>query len=280
MRDKGPRPPQATAPLPDDDPTLEVLRRILFEQDRSRIDQLEAKLDGLDQRVTDRDALIATISPVLGDAIRRQIRDSRQEMIDALYPIVGQLVVRAVSEAMRDLARSVDAQMRRSFNLRALWWRSRAWLGGASREEISLRAALPCEVSQILLVHWQTGLLLWHMASDPATAKDLDLVSSMLTAIRDFTQDAFGRGIEGELDEIEYGNQHILIESVQHAYLAVVMEGVEPPGFRAQMRDCAIAVEHRFSELLSHYEGDPTGLAPVESILRPLLANGRQDAER
>lgn len=52
------------------------------------------------------------VVPVLGDAIRRKIRDARTEMVEALYPIIGQMVVRAVSEAMRDLARSIDARRR------------------------------------------------------------------------------------------------------------------------------------------------------------------------
>ena len=92
-----------------DAPALESLRDILFGQYRQQIAELEAELDDLERRVSDKDALIAMIAPVLGDAIRLKIRDARDEMIEALYPIIGQTVVRAVSEAMRDLARAVDA---------------------------------------------------------------------------------------------------------------------------------------------------------------------------
>jgi hypothetical protein len=261
--------------LPGDDPSLEALREILFHQYRSRIAELETEVDELQRRVTDRDALIATISPVLGDAIRHQIGDAREEMVEALYPIIGQLVVRAVGEAVRDLARKVDAQVRRSFDLRALWWRLRARLGGASPEEMHLRAALPFDVSQILLIHRETGLLLWQAARNSADAHDSDLVGGMLTAIRDFAQDAFGRGQEGDLDEIEYGDRRILTEAARHSYLAVVVDGVEPPGFRAEMRERIIEVEHRFSKVLRHYDGDPTALAPAGQILAPLMPDIR-----
>jgi len=80
-----------------DDPSLEALRDILFSQYRQQIDTLETELDGLEQRIENEDAFVAMITPVLGDAIRRKIRDARAEMIEALYPIVGQMVVRAVS---------------------------------------------------------------------------------------------------------------------------------------------------------------------------------------
>jgi hypothetical protein len=212
---------------------------------------------------------------VLGDAIRRQIRDAREEMIEALYPIIGQLVVRAVSEAVRDLARTVDARVRRSFDLQAVWWRIRARLGGASKAEMSLRTALPFAVNEVFLIHRETGLLLWHASHDPEAARDSELVGSMLTAIRDFAQDAFGRGREGELAEIEYGDEHILLEATRHAYLAVVVSGVEPPGFRAEMRERLIQVDHRFIDVLRQFEGDPTVLSSVKEILSPLLIDGR-----
>jgi hypothetical protein len=127
----------------------------------------------------------------------------------------------------------------------------------------------------VFLIHRETGLLLWHASHDPEAARDSELVGSMLTAIRDFAHDAFGRGKEGQLEEIEYGDEHILLEATRHAYLAVVVSGVEPPGFRAAMRDRLTQVEHRFADVLRHYEGDPTVLSSVQEVLSPLLVNGR-----
>jgi hypothetical protein len=260
------------SPIPGADPHLEALRDILIRPDRQRLDELEAELDDLAGRVTDKDALAATISPVLGEAIRRQIRDAREEMIEALYPLIGQLVVRAVQEAVRDLARTVDAQMRRSFDLRAVWWRIRARLGGASAAETSLRTALPFQVSEVFLIHRETGLLLWHVSQDPEAARDSDLVGSMLTAIRDFAREAFGRRREGQLEEIEYGDERILLEATRHAYLAIVVDGVEPPGFRVEMRERIVEIEHRYAGILADYDGDAAPLAAVEGILSPLTS--------
>ena len=262
-------------PVSGADPEMETLREILFSRYRRQIAQLQAELDDLERRVTDEDALIGLIAPVLGDAIRRKIRDAREEMIEALYPIIGRVVVRAVSEAIRDLARTVDARMRTSFSPRALWWRLRARLGGASGAEIALRESLPFSVVEVFLIHRDSGLLLWHISQDPDASPDSDLISGMLTAIRDFAQDAFGRGEDGQLDEIQWGERCILIEAAQHAYLAVVVDGVEPPGFRAEVRSRIIEVEHTFEHILSHYDGDASPLAPVEPPLRSLMTAAR-----
>ncbi len=266
---------EGDAPPAQAEPSVEALREILFGHDRQRIAELEAELEDLERRVSDKDALIAMIAPVLGDIIRRRIRDAREEMIEALYPIIGQVVMRAVSEAIRDLARTVDAQVRTSFSLRAIWWRLRARLGGASEAEIALRESLPFEVAEIFLIHRETGLLLWLVSREPDAASDADVISGMLTAIRDFVCDAFGRGKSGELDEIEYGDFRILIEAAQHAYLAVVVDGVEPPGFRAEMRERLIEIQHAYEPVLRDYDGDPMPLAPVEDALRSLMTVAR-----
>lgn len=253
------------------DPSVEALRDILLGHHRDRVAELEAELDDVEQRISDEDALIAMITPVLGDAIRRKIRDSREEMIEALYPIIGQLVVRAVSEAIQDLAQSLDAQVRTSFSPQIVWWRLRARIGGASEAEIRLRELLPFRVTEVFLIHRETGLLLRHSSRDPEASADSDLISGMLTAIRDFAQDAFGRGREGQLEEIEYGDRHILIEAAQHTYLAVVVDGTAPPGFRADMRRRLIDIESQHIDALRDYDGDATPLASASEMLDPLM---------
>jgi hypothetical protein len=255
----------------DADPSLESLRDILFGRYRQQLDALRAEVDDLERQVTDRESLVGTIAPLLGDLIRRKVRDAREEMIDALYPIIGQVVVRAVGEAIRDLVRTIDARMRRSVSPRALWRRLRARARGVSDGEMALREALPFAVSDVLLIHRETGLLLWHVSDDREGMPDSDLVSGMLTAIRDFARDALGQGEEGQLDEIQYGEQRILIETAQYAYLAVVVDGIEPPGFQAAMRERVIEISHAHERVLRDYEGDPSSLAAVEMPLRSLL---------
>jgi hypothetical protein len=258
-----------------DDPALEALREILFSQYRQQIDRLKTELDGLEERIENKDAFVAMIAPVLGDAIRRKVRDARPEMIEALYPIVGQMVVRAVSESMQDLARSIDAQMRRSFNLQTWGRRMEAGAKGVSSAEMVLRESLPFEVAEIFLIHRESGLLLWHISRDPDDDSDSDIISGMLTAIRDFTAESFGQGRDGQLDEIQYGERRILIEAAQYVYLAVVIDGIEPPGFRTEMRERVIEVSQAHETALRQYDGDPTPLEPVKEPLKSLITAGQ-----
>lgn len=253
------------------DTSADDLREILLRAERERSDDLSRQVADLERQVTDKEALIALLMPVLGDVLRQKIRDARAEMIEALYPIIGEVVVRAVSEAIRDLARSVDAQMRTSLTPSAAWRRTRARLGGVSDGEMILRQALPFAVAEIFLIQRPTGLLLWYASPQPAELRDSDVISGMLTAIRDFAQDAFGAVHDRELDEIQYGDRRIVIEAAQHVYLAVVVDGIEPPGFRAHMRSLLIDIQNQYEEVLRDYDGDASPLAPVETPLRSLF---------
>lgn len=252
-------------------PGLADLREILVGHEQRRLAELEAQVADLQRQVEDKDGLLALLTPVMTDAIRTTIRDHRAAMVEALYPIIGQLVVRAVGEAIRDLARSIDHRMRVSLSPQAIWQRIQARVRGVSEAELALRASLSFSIADLFLIHRQSGLLLLCLSGDAEPMPDSDVVGGMLTAIRDFTQEAFGQGQEGQLDEIQYGARRILIEAAQDAYLAIVADGIEPPGFRAQMREEIMAVQSRHAEALRDYDGDAAQFRLEEPRLRQLM---------
>ena len=137
---------------------------------------------------------------------------------------------------------------------------------GVSDAEIALREALPFDVLELFLIHRDSGLLL-HQLSD---TEDAELVSGMLTAVRDFVQDAFGRGAEGTLDELHYGDMQIFAEAGKYSYIAAVTRGYEPMGYRSRMRTQVLSLEHKYFKVLRQYDGDASRLVNVEAFLTPL----------
>ncbi|MCB0063678.1 MAG: hypothetical protein KDE19_16260, partial [Caldilineaceae bacterium] len=195
------------------------------------------------------------------------------------YPIMGRLVQRSVTEAMRDLAQRIDQQMRRTLDFQSFWRRLQARLRGVSDAEMAMRDALPMHVDELFLIHKETGLLLMHLSKgetdkqgvDGEQSSDSDIISGMLTAITEFTEDAFGRKEEEALNEIQYGGRSILLESAHLVYIAVVIDGFESSDFRNQMRETMIAVEHRHASALRKYDGDASRFAESRAILATLL---------
>lgn len=207
------------------------------------------------------DEIAQAISPIIGEAIRRQVYNAREDIIDALYPVIGQTINRAVTEAFRDLARNVDQRVRQRVSPQSALKRFKARLQGVSGAEYALREALPFAVSEVFLIQRDSGLLIHHITRDPETPPDRDLVSGMLTAIRDFARDALGDQESGELDAIDYQAQKIILEAGGTAYLAIVINGIEPPGFRQQMREALTALQEEHYAALKTYDGSDEAIA-------------------
>ncbi|MGC8782268.1 MAG: SH3 domain-containing protein, partial [Anaerolineae bacterium] len=78
----------------------------------------------------------------------------------------------------------------------------------------------------------------------------------------------------------QYGNRRILIEAARHAYLAVVVEGIEPQGFRAAMRDRVMAIENRYAAVLRRFDGDTARFADAQPVLSELLRLSAEQGNR
>jgi hypothetical protein len=220
-----------------------------------------------------RDEMAEALAPIMSEAIRVQIRDSRKEMVDVLYPIVGEMVQRSVSEFFRELQHNIDARIRSTFGPEGLVRTASARLHGVSSAELALRDALPFSIREIFIIQHGSGLLLAHIHADSAETTDSDLVSAMLTAVRDFVRDSFGQGLKDkELDEIQYGDRRIIVQSGRSVYVAMVITGIEPEGLHAKLRDFVSDLHLKYDKTLRGYSGDPSHLPNLRPRLMRLVA--------
>ncbi|MCO5184012.1 MAG: hypothetical protein M9965_08760 [Anaerolineae bacterium] len=298
--------PQTPEPANGQSEPLESLREILLRRDRVRVQLLEAQAAQLEEQITALQAELAelqvrialsdetliprvesgfpslthkavtnhanemaeAIGPIIGQATRVQIRDSPDEFAEALSPIILKTVLAVVRDALRDLQRQIDSRLQTSANWPRFVRRSYARIRGISPGELALRDGLPFYVHQAFLIQHESGLLLAHYAHE-GVGTDSDLVSGMLTAIRDFVQDSFSsaQGEHEQLDEVVYGNQHIVIRGGAYAYVALVFEGIEPAGLRSQLYRFVTELHADYGNELRSYDGGQA----VESLFRPKL---------
>lgn len=264
----------------DGEHDLDRLRRILLGIEQDRLEILTTDVEDLRLLLADKEALAALLSPSIEAAIQERVAQDPTQLVEILYPIIGQSVVRAVSEAIQDLARNVDARMRSTLTPDAALRRARGLMSGVSNAEMVLREALPFEVTEVFVIHRETGLLLRHLSLNAEAAPDRDLVSGMLTAIRDFVADAFGKSDGGELASVDYGDRRILLEAGEFVYLAVVVVGIEPTGFRSQLRDLIYTIENRYRFLLRNFRGDTADFASLDNLIGELHGDAPQATPR
>ena len=230
-----------------------------------------------------RDEMAQAIGPIIGEATRIQIRESKEEMATALSPIMMGAINRSIREAMRDLQRQIDARLSQTATnntlVKRLYYRSQGVDSGAA----SMRQALPFSIRDVFLIQNQSGLLLAHHTNREVSS-DSDLVSAMLTAIRDFVGDAFAddSGARGDLQEVQYGEQQIILENGQEVYVAMVFDGTVPPELHTRMRQFLSELELQDGTALASYDGDPEtirdykprlGAFSAEIIETPILTD-------
>lgn len=256
----------------DADAALSVLQEILLGTERTQMERLAGDVESLRRQLGDKDALAKAVAPILGDAIKRQIQDSREEIIDALYPVIGQIVMRAVTEAIRDLARSIDEKLREATDFQRFGLRFRALITGVPAHQLALRQSLPFAVQEIYLLHRDSGLLLWHATPTRKDESDSDLIGAMLTAIREFAEQALGGGGEN-LHQMRFGQRELVMEFARYSYVAVLVDGVVPSEFRWQLHKSLYAFEKENTAQLRNYDGEASTLHnAARQELEPFLS--------
>jgi len=254
---KEPPPPRPDAAATD---PVARLRTILFGRERDALRRLERKIDDP-----------AGLAPVVERALTASVRRDPRPLADALFPVMGPAIRRAISQALAGMLQSVNQTLEHTFSLQGFLWRWEAIRSGTSFGEVVLRHTLRYRVEQVFLVHRESGLLLQHVTAPSVAAPAADMVAGMLTAINDFARDSFRIGQEESLESIQLGEFTLWLEQGGRAVLAAAIRGPAPLEYRADLQSAIEAIEAEHGEELSPFSGDTAPFARSRPRLEGLL---------
>ncbi len=180
--------------------------------------------------------------PAMAATIKKQIVESQDEMIDALYPIIGRLIRKFLAKELERIVARMDASINEAFSIKS--WRRRMvnWFKGESRKDSLVREMARPEFEDVYIIDKESGLLAGSWSRQHTT--DQDMVAGMLTAIKAFVESAFQSG-DQDLETIEYDTYKILIHNFHTFYIAVIVSGVVSPQFKTMLYDYVMAFEER-----------------------------------
>lgn len=204
------------------------------------------------------DDLADALSPLMGPALAKQIHESRDVMVDALSPIMLTSIRQAINDAMKEFQQQIDARLSRRRAPTDVIKRVSAEMQGVSSAELAMRDALPYQINQVFLIDNETGMLIAYY-SRGEDAADSDLISAMLSAIRDFVGDAFSDEsgtLSSELQEVQSSQHRIILKSGPAAYCAVVGDGIEPEGLRGNLQRLVAELHATDGESLRAFDGN------------------------
>ena len=213
------------------------------------------------------DELVTALTPTVEKAVRFSVKRNLRVFADALFPVIGPAVRKAIAEALRAMMQSLNESLEKAFSWQGIKWRWEAFRTRKPFSEIVLLHSIIYRVEQVFLIHKETGLMLQHVAGTGTDIEDADMVSSMLTAIRDFVADSFHVKTHDSLETIRVGDLTVWIEQGPKAILAAVIRGIAPENFRAFLQRTIEKIHEQCDEAMESFEGDTI----IFESARPLL---------
>lgn len=219
--------------------------------------------------------------PLIESALKDSIERNPQALSNILFPVMLPAIRKAVADDIRNLIESLNTTLEHSFSPQRIGWRFKAMFSGMSYAEIVISNAYIYRVRQVFLIHKESGLLLNSATEgDEKVAADDDMVSSMLSAIKDFVQDSFSVGDDNELNTIKVGKFNIWIEQGPDAILAVVIDGDAPSGLRSILKDSIEKIHLKFAYYLARFKGDVSDFKKTDSILANCLVSEQKKKKK
>ena len=266
------------------DRELDALRELLLEREHVRLERIERVLDDrLEPEAVskvlpkafllskDDKTLNYALAKPVENALQRSVRKNPAPLAEAIYPVIGPAIRKAVSNAISSMVQNLNTVVEHSLSPRSLKWRFDAWRTGKTFSEVVLLKTLVFRVEQVFLIHRETGLLLRHIAAPDVAAKDADMVSAMLSAIQDFVRDSFDASEQDAVRTMKVGDTTVWAEQGPKAVVAVTLRGTPPTELRGVMQRALERSHVDMADELADFSGETDPFEAVEPHLETCL---------
>ncbi|MDX6747155.1 cell envelope biogenesis protein OmpA [Polaribacter sp. PL03] len=226
------------------DNRFELLKELLLEDDRE-------KFTALSKDIIDKRKISETVNPLIDlklenlrenfptdfgktitETIKVQIRESQDEVVEALYPIMGKLVKKFIVVEIAKLSESINKTIKEKFSISQIL--KRFFNGRKNNANLILEEVFEPTIEEVFVIEKDSGLLAGNYSRGNIAEKDM--VSGMLTAIKSFAEDAFSK--EGQnLEDIKFETFQLSIQNFKTIYIATAISGVINSDFKEVLLD-------------------------------------------
>lgn len=273
---------------------LEELRQLLLGDDLQKLEDVHTRVEipenfssqvgevlpqALVKSSEQGEALSEAMLPTVEEIVRLSIKKDINRFADALFPVIGPAIRKAIGETLRQMLQSLNRTLEQSLSWQGVKWRMQSMRTGIPFAQIALLHGLVYQVEQVFLIHRGTGLMLCHLQRENCPVQNPDLVSSMLSAINDFVADSFAVEANNRLGNVEVGELSIWIEAGPRATLAIAIRGEAPATLRTRLQQRLEQIEYELSDSLERFDGDTRIFEQRSDLLTDCLQAQFRDGE-
>jgi len=247
---------------------LHQLKELLLHEDRDEIALLQEKIRELEGIIEKQEQLAARVDPIIDkklekytndipeklgptitESLKNEIENSKDQVVDALYPIIGKMIKKYIQQEFKLLSDKINSQLQKSFSFKNWKRKMKSKVSGVNEESLLINDLGTTEIQEIFLIEKNSGILKANFSK--TNTIDKEVLSAMLTAIKSFVEDAFKTGNDS-LESIEYGLYNIHIQNFNSYYFAVVVHGVFDSAYEAKLEYELLSFAENFLSKGSH----------------------------
>jgi len=237
---------------------ISIIRNILLEDDRQKQQNLAEELEAFKNELKDK-SLRQKVNPivyehlrdlketfpeefggVITESIKKQVSGSQDEMVEALYPIMGQMIKKYVQSEIKKWLETIDNRLKGSKRFSGL----RTWFGklvaflpfGHKRIDTldSVVTHQYKQVEEIFIVEKDSGFILANYSIKENASKEVFI--GLLTAMKAYGEDALNSKKE-KLNTIQYDAHNIIMHDLYKFYIAIFVSGPINETFKSHLFD-------------------------------------------
>jgi outer membrane protein OmpA-like peptidoglycan-associated protein len=215
-----------------------------FIGDKSRLESATGEILSAALRraeVADHKELSGAIAPLVVAAIRSEIKNSKDMMVEALYPITGRLVTAAVAHAFRDLVETINQRIDALVSADMWRLRMRAMASGRSLAEVILAESDIASLKRALLLERGSGRALAHWPLEGDDRARDELTSGLIAAISEFATTVYADE-GGELRMMDFGASHVFLRASARVIVAGEFAGDLSPKRERKLDDAFLKI--------------------------------------
>ncbi len=232
---------------------LKILKDILLTDEREYASSIHEKIKTLEDTINKKNNLSEKIEPIIDEklkafveeipktlgptiteALRNEIKNSQDAVVEALYPIMGRMIKKYVQQELKVLSEKINSSLDNAFSFESLKRKFKAKASGVSEADLIIQDQFKPKLEQFMVIEKGSGILISKYSKTDTIEEDM--VAGMLTAIKSFVEDAFKENNQN-LELIEYETYNIHVQNFSSYYIAVVISGIFNANHKTVLED-------------------------------------------
>jgi outer membrane protein OmpA-like peptidoglycan-associated protein len=191
-------------------------------------------------------------------------------MIDSLYPIMGGMISKYVTSAIKELMETINRKIDEGLSLERIKRKIKSKVTGVSETELLLEESSEARISSLFVIHKKSSLLISEARLKENEINDPHMIASMASAIKDFINDWIQSGKDhDEIQLLSYGNATLYIESAGSVYLIAFMDAEPDQEQRMEINQFFASLVKKYMDFFHNFDGDDNS-DEVKSLSREL----------